>query len=33
MKQIHHEELKDGEKERPRPFPEITLKQTDSGIQ
>jgi hypothetical protein len=33
VKQIHHEELKDGDKERPSAFPEITIKQTDSGIQ
>ena len=33
MKQIHHEELEDGEKERPSAFPKIMLKQTDSGIQ
>jgi hypothetical protein len=33
VKQIHHEELEDGEKERPSPFPKITLKQTDSSIQ
>jgi hypothetical protein len=33
VKQIHHEELEDGEKERPSAFPKITLKQTDSGIQ
>jgi hypothetical protein len=33
VKQIHHEELEDGEKERPSPFPKIMLKQTDSGIQ
>jgi hypothetical protein len=33
VKQIHHEELDDGEKERPSAFPKITLKQTDSGIQ
>jgi hypothetical protein len=33
VKQIHHEELEDGEKERPSPFPKIMLKQTDSDIQ
>ena len=33
VKQIHHEELEDGEKERPSAFPKIMLKQTDSGIQ
>ena len=33
VKQIHHDELEDGEKERPSPFPKITLKQTDSSIQ
>jgi hypothetical protein len=33
VKQIHDEELKDGEKERPSAFPQIMLKQTDSGIQ
>ena len=33
VKQIHHEELEDGDKERPSAFPEIMLKQTDSGIQ
>ena len=33
VKQIHHEELEDGEKERPSDFPKITLIQTDSGIQ
>ena len=33
VKQIHHEELEDGEKQRPSAFPKITLKQTDSGIQ
>jgi hypothetical protein len=33
VKQIHHEELEDGEKERPSPFPKILLKQTDSDIQ
>ncbi len=26
VKQIHHEELEDGEKERPSAFPKITLK-------
>src|SRR5580700_2977938 len=30
VKQIHHEELEDGEKERPSEFPKIMLKQTDS---
>src|SRR5277367_2421797 len=33
VKQIHHEELEDREKERPCEFPQIMLKQTDSGIQ
>src|SRR5258705_2126839 len=33
VKQIHHEELEDGDKERPSGFPKILLKQTDSGIQ
>jgi len=33
VKQIHHEELEDGNKERPSEFPQIMLKQTDSGIQ
>ena len=33
VKQIHHEELEDGDKERPSEFPKIMLKQTDSGIQ
>ena len=33
VKQIHHEELEDGEKERPSASPKIMLKQTDSGIQ
>ena len=33
MKQIHHEELEDGDKERSSAFPKIMLKQTDSGIQ
>jgi hypothetical protein len=33
MKQIHHEELEDGDKERPSPFPKVMLKQTDSDIQ
>src|SRR5580692_580599 len=33
MKQIHHEELEDGDRERPSAFPKIMLKQTDSGIQ
>jgi hypothetical protein len=33
VKQIHHEELKGGDKERPSAFPKIMLKQTDSGIQ
>jgi hypothetical protein len=33
VKQIHHGELEDGEKERPSEFPQIMLKQTDSGIQ
>jgi hypothetical protein len=33
MKQMHHEELEDGDKERPGGFPRIMLKQADSGIQ
>ena len=33
VKQVHYEELEDGEKERPSPFPKIMLKQTDSDIQ
>src|SRR5258708_4047157 len=33
VKQVHHKELKDGEKERPSEFPQIMLKQTYSGIQ
>src|SRR5258706_5731711 len=33
VKQIDHEELEDGEKERPSEFPKNMLKQTDSGIQ
>src|SRR6266849_2796176 len=33
VKQIHHEELEDGDKERPSAFPKIMLKQTDSGVQ
>ena len=33
VKQIHHEELEDGDQERPSAFPKIMLKQTDSGIQ
>jgi hypothetical protein len=33
VKQIHHEELEDGDKERPSASPKIMLKQTDSGIQ
>jgi hypothetical protein len=33
VKQIHHEELEDGDKERPSAFSKIMLKQTDSGIQ
>jgi hypothetical protein len=33
VKQIHHEELEDGDKERASAFPKIMLKQTDSGIQ
>jgi hypothetical protein len=33
VKQIHRQELKDGKKERPSGFPQIMLKQTDSGIQ
>src|SRR5271169_6750999 len=33
VKQIHHDELEDGDKEWPSAFPKIMLKQTDSGIQ
>ena len=33
VKQINHEELEDGNKERPCAFPQIMLKQTNSGIQ
>src|SRR4029077_748828 len=33
VKQIHHEELENSDKERPSAFPKIMLKQTDSGIQ
>ena len=33
VKPIHHEELEDGDKERPSAFPKIMLKQTDSSIQ
>jgi hypothetical protein len=33
VKQIHHEELENSDKERPSTFPKIMLKQTDSGIQ
>jgi hypothetical protein len=33
VKQKHHEELEDGDKERPSAFPKIMRKQTDSGIQ
>jgi hypothetical protein len=33
VKQIHHDELEDGNKERPSAFPGIMLKQTDSSIQ
>jgi hypothetical protein len=33
VKQKHHEELENGDKERPTAFPWITIKQTDSGIQ
>jgi hypothetical protein len=32
VKQIHHKELDDGDKERPNEFHKIMLKQTDSGI-
>jgi hypothetical protein len=32
VKQIHREELEDGDKERPSAFPKIMLKQADSGI-
>jgi hypothetical protein len=33
VKQVHHEELENSDKERPSAFPRIVLKQTDSGIQ
>jgi len=33
VKQIHNEELEDGDEERPSAFSKIMLKQTDSGIQ
>src|SRR5580704_12414718 len=33
LKQIHHEELEDSDKQRPRAFPGIVLVQSDSGIQ
>ena len=33
VKQIYHEKLEQGDKERPSAFPKIMLKQTDSGIQ
>jgi len=33
VKQIHREELEDGNKERPAALPQIMLKQTDSGVQ
>jgi hypothetical protein len=33
LKQIHHEEFADGDKERPTASSKIMLKQTDSGIQ
>jgi|HubBroStandDraft_6_1064221.scaffolds.fasta_scaffold570052_2 hypothetical protein len=33
VKQIHHEELEDSDKEWPSAFPKIVLKQTDSGVQ
>jgi hypothetical protein len=33
VKQVHDNELKDGDKERPTALPRITLKQTDTGIQ
>jgi hypothetical protein len=33
VKQIHHEELEDGDKEWRSEFPKVILKQTDSGIQ
>ncbi len=33
VKQIHHEELEDGDKKRPSAFPKIMFKQADSGIQ
>ena len=33
VKQVHHEELEDGDEERPSAFSKIMIKQTDSGIQ
>ena len=33
VKQIHYEELEDGDKERPSASPKIMRKQTDSSIQ
>jgi hypothetical protein len=33
VKQIHHEELKDSDNERPCAFPKIMLKQTYTGVQ
>src|ERR1700722_9645595 len=33
VKQIHHQEMEEGDKERPSEFPKIMRKQTDSGIQ
>src|ERR1700734_261945 len=33
VKQIHHEELEDGDKERPSAFPKIMPIQADSGIE
>jgi hypothetical protein len=33
VKQIHHEDLEDGDEERPSAFRKIMLKETDSGVQ
>ena len=33
VQQVQHEELEDGDEERPGAFPKVMLKQTDSGIQ
>ena len=32
VKHVNREELEDRDKQRPSTFPEITLKQTDSGV-